>query len=158
MQGSTGVRPLVEQHIGAVESGGRSVLLGTQSLAEGLDLPGALCMHVVLVSLPFASNSSPLESALEEVLGSRYFEDRALQEVAIKLVQMTGRLARSPSDWGRITMLDHRLQTKGYGKKLRARLPHYEWKVVDWSQKRAHVQPKAYGPREPLPLRTGWPG
>ena len=158
VQGSTGVRPLVERHIGAVESGGRSVLLGTQSLAEGLDLPGALCMHVVLVSLPFASNSSPLESALEEVLGSRYFEDRALQEVAIKLVQMTGRLVRSPSDWGRITMLDHRLQTKGYGKKLRARLPAYEWKVSNWSQKLAHVQPKAYESREPLPLRTGWPG
>jgi ATP-dependent DNA helicase DinG len=50
----------------------------------------------------------------------------SVPDTSIKLVQSCGRLLRSETDTGRITILDKRLVSKRYGKSLLAALPDYQ--------------------------------
>ena len=49
-----------------------------------------------------------------------------MPEAAIKLVQAVGRLIRTEQDYGRITILDNRIQTQRYGQQLLAGLPPFK--------------------------------
>ncbi|EQD48408.1 ATP-dependent DNA helicase DinG, partial [mine drainage metagenome] len=62
-QGDKPVAALLEDHSAAIEAGKGSLLFGLATMAEGVDLPGALCRHVVVVKLPFASPDDPLSRA-----------------------------------------------------------------------------------------------
>ena len=105
---------LIAQHKARIDQGERSILAGLDSMAEGLDLPGRYCTHVIITRLPFAVPGDPVEEARRELMGSRWFEEAYLADMLTMLIQSTGRLIRREDDHGVITVLDHRLVTRRY--------------------------------------------
>jgi ATP-dependent DNA helicase DinG len=119
---------MVLEHIRRIELGEGSIIFGMDRFAEGIDLPGDLCSHVVITKLPFPVFTRPIEQAKQEWVlrsGGQPFIALSLPAVSMKLIQACGRLLRKETDSGRITILDRRLLTKGYGKQLLAHLPNY---------------------------------
>lgn len=125
VQGRTATATLVNLHRQAIEQGRGSILVGLQSFSEGLDLPGALCTHVIITRLPFTVPGSPLEASREEMYGQDYFRKVMLPLTSRNLVQMAGRLVRRITDSGTITCLDARLSQSSYGKDLLDSLPDF---------------------------------
>jgi ATP-dependent DNA helicase DinG len=130
VQGDQVLRLLVRSHCQAIDAGKGSILAGVATLAEGLDLPGHYCTHVVIMALPFAVPSDPVEEELAELLGKEYFSQRSLPDSMVKLTQMVGRLLRRESDSGRITVFDRRLASTSYGQRMLRSLPPFT-KVIE---------------------------
>ena len=104
----------------------RSVLVGSQSFWEGIDVPGEALQCVVIDKLPFPPPSDPLVQARTRLLerqGRDPFNDYFLSEAAISLKQGAGRLIRSETDRGLLVITDVRLRQMPYGRRLRAALP-----------------------------------
>lgn len=120
-------------HCERIDQGMPSILLGVKSLAEGFDLPGHYCTHLVVTQLPFESPTSPIERARQEAYGRSYFSSHTLPRTARELKQITGRLLRREDDYGRISMLDNRLWRKAYGAALISSLPPYKSARVDFA-------------------------
>ncbi|HFE3743346.1 TPA: ATP-dependent DNA helicase DinG [Klebsiella quasipneumoniae subsp. similipneumoniae] len=117
---------LVELHRKRVESGERSVLVGLQSFAEGLDLKGDLLSQVHIHKIAFPPIDSPVVITEGEWLKSlnRYpFEVQSLPSASFNLIQQVGRLIRSHHCWGEVVIYDKRLLTKNYGARLLNALP-----------------------------------
>ncbi len=128
IQGELTVAEIVSRHRQRVDAGEPSVIFGLASFAEGMDLPGAYCEHVIVAKLPFAVPDDPLQEALAEWVESRggnAFREVTLPDASLKLVQACGRLLRTEQDRGRVTILDRRLLSKGYGRQLLADLPPF---------------------------------
>lgn len=87
-----------------------SVLFGTQSFFEGVDIPGNSLQLVVIYKLPFPA----LHDATRG--GQLDFKTEMLPEMRQHLVQAAGRLIRSHDDRGLVAVLDNRLLTASYGK------------------------------------------
>jgi ATP-dependent DNA helicase DinG len=125
VQGALPIATLTEVHRARVDAGELSILCGLDSLAEGLDLPGKYCTHVIIAALPFTPPVTPLERRYRDLLGERYFQDRAMPDAMLKLKQMVGRLLRSEKDRGRITVLDPRLASTRWGRQMLKSLPPF---------------------------------
>jgi ATP-dependent DNA helicase DinG len=120
---------MIIEHIKRIKQGQGSIIFGMDRFAEGVDLPGELCSHVVITKLPFPVFTRPIEQAKQEWIlrsGGQPFVSLSLPAVSIKLIQACGRLLRKETDSGRITILDRRLLTKAYGKQLLKHLPRYK--------------------------------
>lgn len=126
VQGELGIKELLARHRTAIDNKDGSILCGLATLAEGLDLPGDYCTHVLICALPFQAPTSPVERELQEKMGREYFEKKAMPDVLVKLVQMCGRLMRRETDRGRITFFDKRLIRTRWGLKLLEALPPYK--------------------------------
>ena len=103
-----------------------SVLVGSASFWEGIDVPGDALQCVIIDKLPFPPPHDPLVQARSKELESRGrdpFNDYYLSEAAIALKQGAGRLIRSETDRGLLVITDPRLRQMPYGRKLRAALP-----------------------------------
>lgn len=105
---------LIAQHKERIDRGERSILAGLDSMAEGLDLPGKYCGHVVITRLPFAVPGDPVEEARRISMGDDWFNEAYLADMLTMLIQACGRLIRREDDYGVITVLDKRLTTKKY--------------------------------------------
>ncbi|GAB2523221.1 ATP-dependent DNA helicase DinG [Microbulbifer agarilyticus] len=128
MQGQQSRQQLLDSHKKSVDKGGRSVLFGLASFAEGLDLPGNYCRHVIIAKLPFAVPDDPIEAALAEWIeakGGNPFMQITVPDAALKLVQACGRLLRTEQDEGTISLLDRRIVTKRYGRAMLDSLPPF---------------------------------
>lgn len=125
-QDDMGIKNLIKTHKDRIDSGRGSLLCGLATLAEGLDLPGAYCTHVVICKVPFTVPTSPVEQELQEVMGKEYFFKRAMPDALTRLMQMVGRLMRRESDLGRITTFDNRLRYTQWGRKMLDALPAFE--------------------------------
>lgn len=127
-QGDAAHAEVMRRHRARIAAGEGSILFGLASFAEGVDLPGAECRHVVIVKLPFAVPDGPIEKTYEEWLkrrGRNAFAEVSVPGAAIRLMQQCGRLIRHEEDYGRITVLDDRIVTKSYGRTLMAGLPPF---------------------------------
>lgn len=103
-----------------------SVLFGTDSFWEGVDVAGEALSCVILVKLPFKAPNDPLMEAQKEILlkkGEDPFFHYAVPQAVIKFKQGFGRLMRKKDDYGCIVCLDKRLTTKTYGKSFLKSLP-----------------------------------
>lgn len=126
MQDRRPVPELVAQHRANIDLGKKSILMGLDSMAEGLDLPGKYCGHVIITRLPFAVPSDPVESARRDHLGNeKWFNEAYLADMLTMLIQSCGRLIRREADYGIITVLDKRLTTKRYGTVALDALPSF---------------------------------
>ncbi|SFR01744.1 ATP-dependent DNA helicase DinG [Enterobacter sp. kpr-6] len=117
---------LVELHRKRIDGGERSVLVGLQSFAEGLDLKGDYLTQVHIHKIAFPPIDSPVVITEGEWLKSlnRYpFEVQSLPAASFNLIQQVGRLIRSHSCRGEVVIYDKRLLTKSYGKRLLNALP-----------------------------------
>jgi len=120
---------LLKQHRQCIDDGAVSILFGLASLAEGIDLPGHYCEHVVIAKIPFAVPDDPVEAALSEWLeaqGRNPFMEITVPDAAIRLIQACGRLLRTEQDRGRITIMDRRLVTARYGQMILNSLPPFQ--------------------------------
>ena len=103
-----------------------SVLLGTQSFWEGVDVPGEALSLVVIDRLPFAVPDDPLTASRIERIredGGDPFGSYQIPRAALALKQGFGRLIRSRRDRGVVAVLDGRITRKSYGAALLASLP-----------------------------------
>ncbi|WP_444885881.1 ATP-dependent DNA helicase DinG [Microbulbifer sp. PSTR4-B] len=128
MQGQQSRQHLLDSHREIVDGGGSSVLFGLASFAEGLDLPGDYCRHVVIAKLPFAVPDDPIEAALAEWIeakGGNPFMQITVPDAALKLVQACGRLLRAEGDSGTVTLLDRRVVSRRYGQAILNSLPPF---------------------------------
>ncbi|MGB2115682.1 MAG: ATP-dependent DNA helicase DinG [Porticoccaceae bacterium] len=129
VQGKYSNREMVRLHKERVDQGKTSVLVGLASFAEGVDLPGNYCKHVIIAKLPFMVPDDPLHEALSEWIedkGGNSFFDIALPIASLRLIQACGRLLRTESDTGTVSILDKRLITKRYGSQLIDALPPFK--------------------------------
>ena len=129
IQGDLPKAILLERHRQAIAEGRASILFGLDSFAEGLDLPGSDCAHVIIAKLPFTMPDHPIEKTRSrwiEQRGGNPFMEITVPEAGIKLTQAVGRLIRTEHDYGRITILDNRILTARYGKQLLACLPPFK--------------------------------
>lgn len=128
VQGNLSRSKLIEAHKQRCDQGMTSILFGTGSLSEGLDLPGHYLTNLMITKLPFAVPNSPVEEAHAEWIkaqGGNPFMQLSVPETSKKLIQACGRLIRQEKDRGRIVILDKRLKTKRYGKGLLDALPPF---------------------------------
>lgn len=129
MQGAGPRSALLAEHRERIAAGEGSILFGVASFAEGLDLPGKLCTHVIIAKLFFAVPDSPVEKTRSEwleSLGRNPFIEISVPDASFKLIQAAGRLLRTETDSGRVTVLDRRLVETRYGREMLAALPPFK--------------------------------
>ncbi|MBN4075785.1 MAG: ATP-dependent DNA helicase DinG [SAR86 cluster bacterium] len=123
---------LITLHKANVDKGKRSIIFGLASMSEGIDLPAAYCTHVVIAKLPFSVPDDPIDVTLGQWMkdqGKNPFIEISIPETAMKLVQASGRLLRSESDSGKISILDERLLNRRYGASILDALPPYRREI-----------------------------
>ncbi len=110
-----------------------SILLGTISLWQGIDVPGPSCTLVAIDRIPFPRPDEPVMSARAaeaDAAGGSGFMQISLPRAALLLAQGTGRLIRSIDDRGVVAILDSRIVNKRYGSILLNSMPPF-WRTND---------------------------
>ncbi|RUM85753.1 MAG: ATP-dependent DNA helicase DinG [Candidatus Thioglobus sp.] len=128
IQGEFSKKLIIEKHINLRKQNQGSVIFGLDSFAEGVDLKGDNLTHVVIVKLRFSVPNSPIEKTTQDYLQSQNrnpFMEISLPDASLRLIQACGRLIRTETDTGKITIFDNRLVSKFYGKQLLNALPGY---------------------------------
>lgn len=109
-------------------SDGHSVLIGTASFWQGVDVPGPALSCVIIDKLPFSIPTDPvIKARIEKIrmMGGDAFNDFQIPEAVMILKQGLGRLIRSRSDRGIAAILDHRVFTKSYGRAFLDSIPEF---------------------------------
>ena len=128
VQGEFSKKRILEKHLELRKNKQGSVIFGLDSFAEGVDLKGDNLTHVLIAKLRFSVPTSPIEKTTQDYLQSQSrnpFMEIALPDASLRLIQACGRLIRTETDTGKITIFDNRLTTKFYGKQLLNTLPSY---------------------------------
>jgi ATP-dependent DNA helicase DinG len=102
------------------------LLLGLDTMWEGIDLPGEELELLIITRLPFPVPTDPLAQAQAERLraqGRDPFLELALPRAVLRLRQGVGRLVRTPEDRGAIIIADPRAATQAYGRVFLRELP-----------------------------------
>lgn len=112
---------------------GNAVLFGTDSFWTGVDVPGDALAQVIITRLPFDPPTHPITEARCDHIRERAgnpFNELTLPDALIKFRQGIGRLIRTGTDRGLITVLDSRVLAKTYGKLFLDCLPQPEFEVL----------------------------
>ncbi|MCF8534618.1 MAG: ATP-dependent DNA helicase, partial [Candidatus Nanopelagicaceae bacterium] len=110
-----------------------SILLGTMSLWQGVDVPGRACSLVIIDRIPFPRPDEPVmaaRAAQADKAGGSGFMQVSMPRAALLLAQGTGRLIRSEADRGVVAILDSRIVNKRYGSVLLNSMPPL-WRTTD---------------------------
>jgi len=103
-----------------------SVLFGTDSFWEGIDVPGEALELLLITKLPFDVPSEPIIAARMEKIkqaGGNPFMEYSVPEAIIKFRQGFGRLIRHKEDFGAVLVCDNRLSRMQYGRQFLESLP-----------------------------------
>ncbi|AKP66588.1 helicase C-terminal domain-containing protein [Companilactobacillus ginsenosidimutans] len=122
-QGITGTNEKIKKRFAI---GNRSVLLGANSFWEGVDFPNKMLEILIVTRIPFESPEMLDVKVRQEVMaknGFNIFQADTLPRAILQLRQGLGRLVRTTGDRGVILLLDNRILTKSYGKKILDSLP-----------------------------------
>lgn len=128
VQGTESKGELLARHRARVGAGEPSVLVGLASFGQGVDLPGRQCSYLGIVKVPFAAPAEPVAQARAEYLattGGDPFDEIAVPEAGLRLLQWTGRAIRTETDRATIVCFDRRLARTSYGRRLLRGLPRY---------------------------------
>ena len=99
-----------------------SVLLGTASFWEGIDLPNGLLKALVITRLPFQVPSDPIVQSRSGLYDDP-FNEYSIPNAVLRFRQGLGRLIRNKGDRGTIVVLDSRISSHGYGRAFRNSMP-----------------------------------
>jgi DNA polymerase-3 subunit epsilon/ATP-dependent DNA helicase DinG len=110
------------QMLAALRENPRTVLLGTASFWEGVDVAGEALSLLVIVRLPFAVPTDPIYQA-RSALYDEPFDQYALPNAILRFRQGFGRLIRTKTDRGVLIVLDRRLRARRYGESFLRSLP-----------------------------------
>jgi ATP-dependent DNA helicase DinG len=103
-----------------------SVLFGTATFWQGVDVPGSALECVIIARLPFSVPGEPvIEARLEEIRrrGKNPFLEYQVPQAILRLKQGFGRLIRRKDDTGVVAILDPRIKTRDYGRMFLTSLP-----------------------------------
>lgn len=139
MQDELSMAETLRKHRESIDNGDQSYIFGLVSYREGVDLPGDYCQHVVIMRIPFSVPDDPVIKSQKELLGlENAFMQYDVPQASLRLFQACGRLLRSETDRGSITILDRRIiEKKRYCDELIRPLP--EFKIVDLKNPVNHV-------------------
>jgi ATP-dependent DNA helicase DinG len=135
VQGEESRHITLKKHKENCKNGKPSILFGTGSFSEGLDLPGHLLKNLIITKIPFGVPTSPVEEAHAEYIescGGNPFMQISVPEASKKLIQSVGRLLRKEDDTGRVVLLDRRIINRRYGKALLDSLPPFK-RVIEYN-------------------------
>jgi DNA polymerase-3 subunit epsilon/ATP-dependent DNA helicase DinG len=118
-QGSGGSR---HQLLETFKNSDRTILMGTRSFWEGVDVVGPALSALVLVRLPFAVPNDPIVAARSETFDDPFYQ-YSVPDAILRFRQGFGRLIRSKTDRGVVVILDKRIQSKSYGRLFLDSLP-----------------------------------
>ncbi len=105
-----------------------SVLVGSMSFWEGVDIKGDALSLVVIDKIPFARPDDPIFRGKSELLKAKNrnpFLDYSVPEAVVELKQGAGRLIRDNTDTGVLAICDSRILNKGYGSSIWRSLPNF---------------------------------
>ena len=122
----------------------RSVLLGTSSFWEGVDIPGDSLSSLVIVRLPFTPPNHPVYQGRADLLkaeGKNAFMSMALPQAVILFKQGVGRLIRHHLDRGVVVVFDTRVVESRYGRSFLQSLPPYQIESGPWPTLRERIEP-----------------
>ncbi|HCE61225.1 MAG TPA: ATP-dependent helicase [Janibacter terrae] len=111
----------------------RTILFGTLTLWQGVDVPGSSCQLVLIDRIPFPRPDDPLASARTQEIarrGGNGFMAVSATHAALRLAQGAGRLIRRSDDRGVVAFLDHRMIKARYAGFLQRSLPPF-WPTTD---------------------------
>ena len=104
-----------------------SVLLGTASFWEGVDMPPGLLKALVLTRLPFQVPTDPIVKARSDQYESP-FSQYSVPQAVLRFRQGFGRLIRNKEDTGTIVIMDNRITAKNYGNSFLKSIPPWTLK------------------------------
>jgi DNA polymerase-3 subunit epsilon/ATP-dependent DNA helicase DinG len=117
-----GIDGAPQQLLDALRRNPRSVILGTASFWEGVDVVGETLSLLVMARLPFNVPSEPVFAA-RSALFEEPFTQYALPQAVLRFKQGFGRLIRTKTDRGVMAVLDRRIKSKRYGQAFLDSLP-----------------------------------
>lgn len=117
-----GIDGAPQQLLDALRRNPRSVILGTASFWEGVDVVGEALSLLVMARLPFSVPSEPVFAARSELF-EEPFTQYALPQAVLRFKQGFGRLIRTKTDRGVMAVLDRRIKSKRYGQAFLDSLP-----------------------------------
>jgi ATP-dependent DNA helicase DinG len=125
---------------------GNLVLFGTESFWTGVDVPGDALAQVIITRLPFDPPTHPITEARCDHIrerGGSPFNELTLPDALIKFRQGVGRLIRTATDRGVVTILDSRVVAKSYGRLFVECLPQPEFTVLNRETRADQFRPFA---------------
>jgi ATP-dependent DNA helicase DinG len=129
-----------------MRAAGNAILFGTDSFWTGIDVPGDALSQVIVTRLPFEVPTHPVLEARAEWIrerGGNAFAELTLPDALIKFRQGAGRLIRTATDRGLITVLDSRILAKAYGKQFLDCLPQRDFERITRETREDRFQPFA---------------
>jgi ATP-dependent DNA helicase DinG len=129
-----------------MRSAGNAVLFGTDSFWTGVDVPGDALAQVIITRLPFDPPTHPITEARCDHIrdrGGNPFNELTLPDALMKFRQGVGRLIRTATDRGVITVLDSRVLAKAYGRLFIDSLPNPEFAAMNRATRDEQFRPFA---------------
>jgi ATP-dependent DNA helicase DinG len=123
---------------------GNAVLFGTDSFWTGVDVPGEALAQVIITRLPFDPPTHPITEARCDHIrdaGGSPFNELTLPDALIKFRQGIGRLIRTATDRGLVTLLDTRVLAKSYGRLFIDCLPQPNFTLINRETRDAEFRP-----------------
>jgi len=123
---------------------GNAILFGTDSFWTGIDVPGDALAQVIITRLPFEVPTHPVLEARTEWIreqGGSPFGELTLPDALIKFRQGIGRLIRTITDRGIVTVLDSRIVAKPYGRHFLDCLPKRDFEKISRETREMRFQP-----------------
>lgn len=127
------------QLLAALRENPRTIVLGTASFWEGVDIAGEALSLLVIARLPFAVPTDPIYQARSS-LYDQPFEEYALPQAVLRFRQGFGRLIRTKTDRGVLFVLDRRIRSRKYGDTFLRSLPRCTLKDVAAREAAAEIE------------------
>jgi len=127
-----------------MRTAGNAILFGTDSFWSGVDVPGAALSQVIITRLPFEMPTHPIAEARAEWIRERAgnpFNELTLPEALVKFRQGVGRLIRTQTDRGLVTILDSRVLAKAYGRQFLDCLPKRDFQRITRENRTERFKP-----------------
>jgi ATP-dependent DNA helicase DinG len=127
-----------------MRAAGNAILFGTDSFWTGVDVPGDSLSQVVITRLPFDVPTHPVAEARAEWIrerGGNPFNELTLPDALVKFRQGIGRLIRTQSDRGLVTILDSRVLAKAYGRLFLECLPKRDYERITRENRETRFKP-----------------